>query len=166
MYDHFYDAGVQMHNNGELTKDTQHDLNATARQSVIVLHHAKSLMEGSPESKWGSEIRTDIEHFDARYNDYWTHLGTEIENDPEGKEWRKQLAQKTMTLAKSIGDILGHLPPPATVTTAESQPSEPPTTSRTDQLRKLSTEALARLGKLRRKLERGKQSVMWDGLSK
>jgi hypothetical protein len=144
-----------MHENGVLTPEMQTKLNATARQSVMVSHKALSMAEDSPNSQWASEIKTDVEHFHARYGDYWTHLGTEIEDDPQGEKWKSRHALKTMTFCKSIADVLSHLPPPTTSTAAETQPSETPATSRTGQRRGLSPGAWTRLGKVKREVQEG-----------
>ena len=166
MYDHFHDAGVEMHNNGVLTPGTQINLNATARQSVMVLHKTLSMAEDSPDSKWASKVKTDVEHFHARYGDYWSHLGTKIENDPQGDKWKSQHAFKTMTFCRTIADVLCHLPPPTTITAAETQPSEPPSTSSTGQRRGLPPEARTRLGILTNEVNQSKCQIMCNGSSK
>ena len=115
MWDNFYNAGVESRNTETLSHGVQTKLNTTARESVIVLHDAKSHAESSPDTEWASKIMTYVQNFHAGYKDYWTHLGSEIKNDPEGEEWKEQLRKKTMIFCSSIAGILRHPQPPLQV---------------------------------------------------
>lgn len=156
MWDNFYNAGVESRNTETLSRDVQTKLNTTVRESVIVLHDAKSHAESSPDTEWASKIMTYVQDFHAGYKDYWTHLGSEIKNDPEGEKWKEQLRKKNMIFCSSIAGILRHPQPPATSTAAETQPSEPPSTSLPGQRRERSPGARTRLGELRRKVNQSK----------
>jgi len=111
MYDDFYVAGLESHRTETLSDQVQTSFNATARQTMDIVHYARSLVEGDSKGELASVLTTELDRFPSRYHEWWTNIGSPTKNDMELASWKTRHGLYTVRVCQVVKNILDNLPP-------------------------------------------------------
>jgi len=126
MYDDFHVAGLESHQNEMLSRQVQINFNATARQTMDIVHYARSLVEGDSEGELASVLRTELDNLPSRYHEWWTNIGSPTKNDMELASWKTKHGLYTVGVCKVVKNILLNLSPMTVESETQDELEEPP----------------------------------------
>jgi len=126
MYDDFDAAGLESHRTETLSRQVQIDFNATARQTMDIVHYARSLVEGDSKCELASVLRTELDNLPSRYHEWWTNIGSPTKNDMELASWKTRHGLYTVRVCQVVKNILDNLPPTTAKSETQDELEEPP----------------------------------------